>query len=302
MGEVIEVGIESCVLSEINYRYELKCSINEYDNVAQCFLLLGMVNTTITINKCIDIPITVNGPNNFEFVPDIELFQKRLMLVKQVISNEVIPVGILLVNSKIFHYDELIQSIFASNCLNLANAVEVLFYYEPLKINNNFTEHNLSLECYTRDDNSTTLDLQRKIFDIIMDNRIDISTESLKCSNDNGDNNLEGNTPNSIRQLSGTDYSPFAIKEFNQINENENQLVSRLIKRIETIIQFLKMNPINFQSYNGNRELILRKVSLLVSRLELGGTDDIQKEIMNKENEIKLLQIACNQWEMITPH
>lgn len=302
MDEVFDVSIESYVLSEINYKYELKCSIYGYDNVAQCFLLLGMVDTTITINKCVEIPIAVNGPNNFEFVPDIELFQKRLMLVKQVIPDDVVPVGMLLINSKIFQYDELIQSIFVSNCLELTTSPQVLFHYDPLQITNNFTEHNLSLECYTKGNDGTTVNLQRKIFDIIMDNKIDISTESVKLNNDGGDISLQDSLPSTIRQPSNADYSPLAIQEFNQINENENQLISRLIKRIETIIAFLKIDSTNPQVYNSNRELILRKVSILVSRLELGGTNDIQNEIMNKENEIKLIQIACNQWEMVTPH
>ena len=290
------------MLAEVNYKYELKCFINGYDNVAQCFLLLGAVGTTITISKCIEIPIAVNGPNNFAFVPDIELFRRRLTLVKQVISKDIVAVGILLINSKIFQYDELIQSIFVSNCLELNNLAQVLFHYEPLKVTNNFTEHNLSLECYTKEHDGTTLKFQRKIFDIIMDDRIDISMESLKHGNNDRDGSLQDPVPKSIKQLSGTDYSPYATQEFNRINENENQLVSRLIKRIETIISFLKKDSQIPQSYNSNRELILRKVSILVSRLELGGTDDIENEVMNKENEIKLLQIACNQWEMVTPH
>ncbi|KAG0668192.1 hypothetical protein C6P45_004939 [Maudiozyma exigua] len=302
MGGVFEVRIESSVLSEVNYKYELKCSIDGYDNVAQCFLLLGAVDTTITINKCIEIPIAVNGPNHFAFVPDIELFQRRLTLVKQVISKDIVPVGIILINSKIFQYDELIQSIFVSNCLELSNLAHILFHYEPLKITNNFTEHNLSLECYTKKHDGTTLKFQRKIFDIVMDDRIDISTESLKRGNNDRDATLQDPVPKSIKQLSGTDYSPCATQEFNRINDNENQLVSRLIKRIEIIISFLKKDSKIPQSYNSNHELILRKVSILVSRLGLGGTDDIENEVMNKENEIKLLQIACNQWEMVTPH
>ncbi|CAB4256910.1 similar to Saccharomyces cerevisiae YMR025W CSI1 Subunit of the Cop9 signalosome, which is required for deneddylation, or removal of the ubiquitin-like protein Rub1p from Cdc53p (cullin) [Maudiozyma barnettii] len=297
MGDIFKVSIHSTILNEINYKYELQCSIQGQQNVAQCYLLLGNKNETSVVRKCLQIPMSINESHNFEFLIDIQSFHKRYHLIRQVQSNDIVPLGIFLVNSKIFHYDEIIESTFVLNDLGLELPLDILFRYEPMQITNDI---NCSLECYQRDNESIAINFQRRIFEIIMDTQIEISNDVMHKRIDEDTNN--GIITDSIRTYHNIDYSMSAFQEFNNINENEDKLVTDLIKRVDSIISFLSQTRYNPHIYNENYELLLRKVSILVSKLELEPTSDIENEILNKENEIKLLQIACNQWEMATPH
>ncbi|SMN21767.1 similar to Saccharomyces cerevisiae YMR025W CSI1 Subunit of the Cop9 signalosome [Maudiozyma saulgeensis] len=298
MIDIFTIGIHSTIISEINYKYELQCSTKGQQNMAQCYLLLGNQNGNTTVSKCLQIPIMMNESNNFEFEIDIELFHERYNLIKQVQSNDIIPLGILLVNSKIFHYDEIIESTIVLNHLGLPSPLNILFRYEPIQITNG---NSSSLECYQRDNDSLEMNFQRRIFEIIMDTKIEISNDVINRGMEEDPNKtITSNSMNNHHH--NNNYSISAFQEFNDINENEDKLVTELLRRVNSIISFLSQERIHPLIYNENYELLLRKTSILVSQLELSPTSDIENEILNKENEIKLLQIACNQWEMVTPH
>ncbi|CCF55658.1 hypothetical protein KAFR_0A02200 [Kazachstania africana CBS 2517] len=80
--------------------------------------------------------------------------------------------------------------------------------------------------------------------------------------------------------------------EKHQLEEtNYRNVVEKLIIRINTTLNYL-------QKSEEPNDLILRKISMIISGLKRPVTEDIEKEIINHENEIKLLEIVLNQWEM----
>lgn len=76
-------------------------------------------------------------------------------------------------------------------------------------------------------------------------------------------------------------------------DEEETQFAQRLIGEIDRFIEYLEIPD------NNNPE-ILRHISMLVAQLRRDATKDIEEELMNKECEINVLKIACEQWEMST--
>lgn len=76
-------------------------------------------------------------------------------------------------------------------------------------------------------------------------------------------------------------------------DEEETQFAQRLIEELDRFIQYLEVPE------NNNSE-ILRHISMLVAQLRRDATKDIEEELMNKECEINVLKIACEQWEMTT--
>lgn len=301
MPHAVSIKLNSIVLSEVNYKYELQTSINSCDRIAQCYLLLGTQQDKIsTITKCLQIPINLNESEGFKFTLDLELFHQRYVLVKQVENIDTIPLGIMLVNDRYFSYNNIIESVFLLNKLGFTVPINILFKYKPLDTRNEGDD--LELECLIRDQNSIIISFIRTIYELVEDSKVKITNDILN-QNDQKLSNVNVELNDRIHK-NINDYSSHAFEQFNKTNEGENELVVRLMKKVNKIISFLKEERIrpNKGIIDDDYELILRRLSLLISQLQRSNTEDIENEIINKENEIKILQIACNQWEMVTPH
>lgn len=74
---------------------------------------------------------------------------------------------------------------------------------------------------------------------------------------------------------------------------NEEELTVKLAGKIDQMIDYLK----NTDDIDPE---LMRNISLLVSRIRRPPTDDIEEEILNKENDISTFRIACEQWEIGT--
>ncbi|SCV01137.1 LAME_0G14290g1_1 [Lachancea meyersii CBS 8951] len=74
-------------------------------------------------------------------------------------------------------------------------------------------------------------------------------------------------------------------------NEYEKQadFNKKLIPRIDKIISYLESTPV--------ADSILRKVNLLILQLKKAPTADIEQQVTEKEMELQVLNIICNQWE-----
>ncbi|QHS75304.1 Csi1p [Saccharomyces paradoxus] len=86
-------------------------------------------------------------------------------------------------------------------------------------------------------------------------------------------------------------------KEIN-IQKYNNNAIRKLLEKINRMIMFLKDYDANDKSFSATRDVILRKISMLVTQLKRGGTNDMNYLLDNKINEIKLLEISCKQWEI----
>lgn len=64
------------------------------------------------------------------------------------------------------------------------------------------------------------------------------------------------------------------------------------------MIIFLKNYDATDKPFSSTQDVILRKISMLVTQLQRGGTSDMNYLLDNKINEIKLLEISCKQWEI----
>ncbi|GAV54522.1 hypothetical protein ZYGR_0AM00600 [Zygosaccharomyces rouxii] len=72
--------------------------------------------------------------------------------------------------------------------------------------------------------------------------------------------------------------------------DQEISFVHKLTQEIDKMIRYL--------DHGQPSDLVLRKISMLVSQLNKGPTTDIEETIMNKEGEIDALRTICEQWEM----
>lgn len=86
-------------------------------------------------------------------------------------------------------------------------------------------------------------------------------------------------------------------KEIN-IQKYNNNAIKKLLEKINRMIIFLNNHDANDKSFSATRDVILRKISMLVTQLQRGGTNDMNYLLENKINEIKLLEISCKQWEI----
>ncbi|CAI1628723.1 hypothetical protein SEUBUCD650_0M01650 [Saccharomyces eubayanus] len=82
------------------------------------------------------------------------------------------------------------------------------------------------------------------------------------------------------------------------IQEYNNSAIRKLIERINRMIKFLENYDIHDNSFSSGRDVILRKISMLITQLQRGGTNDMNYLLDNKVNEIRLLEISCKQWEI----
>ncbi|QLG74459.1 hypothetical protein HG535_0G03420 [Zygotorulaspora mrakii] len=138
--------------------------------------------------------------------------------------------------------------------------IQVLLYYQPQSDMNK----RLNLKVYSIIEKNKKLCFERA----------DYQLENTEIQIDDG--------TSSIRQDSS--------EEGGRIGE-ETRFVQRLIEEINRMINYLEGPD------NANPEVI-RHISLLVSQLRKGATEDIEGETMDKECEINALNIMSEQWEM----
>jgi hypothetical protein len=86
-------------------------------------------------------------------------------------------------------------------------------------------------------------------------------------------------------------------KEIN-IQKYNNNTIRKLLEKINRMIIFLKNYDATDKPFSSTQDVILRKISMLVTQLQRGGTSDMNYLLDNKINEIKLLEISCKQWEI----
>ena len=86
-------------------------------------------------------------------------------------------------------------------------------------------------------------------------------------------------------------------KEIN-IQKYNNNAIRKLLEKINRMIIFLKNYDATDKPFSSTQDVILRKISMLVTQLQRGGTSDMNYLLDNKINEIKLLEISCKQWEI----
>lgn len=283
--EHTEVGIQRSVLADINYQYELECVALSRDRVAQCYLLLGQCTSqSYGVSRSIQVPLGVTGTGNHSFEVDVALLRRRYELVKQVLPAGAVPLGLMLVNSGCYNYDEVVEQSFLLNKLGLEAELELLLKYEPGQVDGG---EELRLECLLRDPASIPLAFNRVLHKVV-DSVTNVAMPQRDAA--------------SLQAQEAKEQHASALDQFVQSNEQEDQLAQGLLRRVDRMVEFLQSErdapPTH---YDEDYEAVLRKVSLLVSQLELGGTEDIENEVLSMENELKVLQIACNQWEMATP-
>ncbi|EJS42443.1 csi1p [Saccharomyces arboricola H-6] len=106
-------------------------------------------------------------------------------------------------------------------------------------------------------------------------------------------------TPDNDMGLNCDEFQLVDMKEKeNNIQEYNNNTVTKLVKRINRMIKFLEKYDTREEAFSAGRDVILRNISMLVTQLQRGGTSDMNYLLNNKINEIKLLEISCKQWEI----
>ncbi|SCU91964.1 LAFA_0F07008g1_1 [Lachancea sp. 'fantastica'] len=118
-------------------------------------------------------------------------------------------------------------------------------------------------------------------------NKLDIRCHQI----DGPRNQLPLRLPNNDTLLAAIDGSKQYTLRNEDKNDNEKQkeFNEKLISRINTIIDYLEKGQVT--------DSILRKVDLLVLQLKKAPTNDIQQQVLEKEMQLQVLNIICNQWE-----
>ena len=306
------VVLDSLTISEINYQYELESVTRSSKRIKQCYVLLGtVINTTeaetVTVKGCIRVPLKAD-----DTVVDVELLKKRYDLAKIVDPDNSTLLGLLVIFAGHFDYSSVVNGLI--NCLLPATFHEklyrpcLLFHYEPYtRINGDeddfqdtaqeASEEGLQLFCYIAD-HQTIQDYSRINFTITSDpSNIVIREGQITGFTDSKPGITEGEA-----NIDNESSYPPLESIVSSRNVARNKLRGKLNSRISQMLRFLK-NDNYFtttvdKDIGERRDVILRRISMLVSRLEKGPTSDIEVEIARTENELKVLEIACEQWEI----
>ncbi|CEP60820.1 Csi1p LALA0_S02e00364g [Lachancea lanzarotensis] len=89
--------------------------------------------------------------------------------------------------------------------------------------------------------------------------------------------------------LAAIDDSQHLRNEDKNDHEKQKDFKEKLISRISNIIRYLEQGQVT--------DSILRKINLLVLQLKKAPTNDIEQQVLEKEMELQLLNIICDQWE-----
>ncbi|CAL9735972.1 cop9 signalosome-interactor 1 [Monosporozyma servazzii] len=268
--------IDLVALWEVNYNYELEHvkSLETYysknaNGLFQIYLLMGVEqNDEIRLVKSIHIP---KGNN----LNDIESINRKVELLHVVNQGEMgfKPLSLLVVNPNLNDDQTLFEK------LREMYQIQLKFEYEPCTINNNICmDTELRLKCYYWDQRWFQTDFKVK------DEPIDVMDLQNSGSPTNKTYNQLEENANSVHSIN--------YESFNAESMKQEELINRIIKRIDYMTDYLNHCPTP-------KEDILIKISLLIKRLQKSSTSDIDTELMSIENEIKMLQITCNQWEII---
>lgn len=296
--------VDSVVLLEVNYGYEsslakssqLSRISNVEDPISQYYLLMGSCrgNDSI-ITEC--IPVAQVNDKGLQSV------QKRIELLLSVNDEKGFkPLAFLIVNSNGIQDNNRLCEVLRTT-YNMGIKLE----YDPCRISNGSVpnssvcgdnvvcmEEELKLKCYRWEDGWFQTDFQ------IRNETVELVVSSTSTENGrNGSipmNVNECNEPNNNNQTHLEERTDgihlINYETFTEETKNQEALIRRLMKRLDSMINYLTKNE------TCNEEILI-KISLLIKRLEKPSTNDINIELMSIENEIKLLQIICNQWEII---
>ena len=306
------VALDLLTISEINYQYELESVITSLKRIKQCYVLLGTVtNTTeaesVTVKGCIRVPLKAD-----DTLVDMELLKKRYDLAEIVDPGNSTPLGLLVVFARCFDYSSVVDSLV--NCLLPDTFHEklyrpcLLFHYEPHTSSNGdeadfqggaqeAKEEELQLYCYISD-HQTMQDYSRINFTITSDpSNIVIREGQITGFTESKSGVAEGET----NMDNESSYPPLE-SIISARSAAQSKFRRKLNSRICQMLKFLE-NDNYFtttvdKDIGERRDMILRQISVLVSHLEKGPTRDIEVEIARTENELKVLEIACEQWEI----
>ncbi|KAG0665974.1 hypothetical protein C6P44_004141 [Monosporozyma unispora] len=273
--------LDSVCLLEVNYNYELEQvkSLQSFNNkspngIFQIYLLMGMEqNIQTRLLKSIHIP-------NRKSSNDILQSTDRKIELLQVGSQsglEFKPLSLLVVNPKLNRDQTLLQQ------LRETYQTPLKFEYEPCIIDDNLcSDKELKLKCFQWNNKWLQTDFN-------------IKDEFIELTVTPSDVNYNGDHPSTIHNQQEERANiphPINYESFNEESMKQEELMKRIMKRIDNMMEYLNATP------TPNDEILI-KISLLIKKLKKSSTNDVDTELMSIENEIKLLQIICNQWEII---
>ncbi|EDO16522.1 hypothetical protein Kpol_1064p2 [Vanderwaltozyma polyspora DSM 70294] len=278
MTSLPTIIIEEKVILQINYQYELKSIINSSNpnlDIPQCFLLLGQKSTSdeITVKACVEFPLLHSQQSNERIQSsmvkcDEDALIRRIELQKTT-NPDLIPTGLLLIDMNHNNYEYLIKDIIKLESLKFMS--KVLFHYEPKT-----STDDLELNCYKITTNVITdqltltlIDFELKLSKIPME-MVDRSKPEIPVSSMIDD--------------------PIDFYAFEKEQRDHDKFIKKLLNEIDRILNYLQCG--------GTNPVILRKISLLLSTLKKAPTNDIEDAISKIENEINIVRIACEQWEV----
>ncbi|CCD23181.1 Csi1p NDAI_0B01470 [Naumovozyma dairenensis CBS 421] len=301
---MLVVTLESHVLMDINYSYNLE-SLTNSTKQPGCHLLLGQEiatpaceEITIHVTRSVEVPLQLGVDDPYHFKIDIEQVQQRLNLINKIYDN-VVVVGLMILNVEFYNYSNVIEELKSQPSLQSA---KVIFHYEPtiknIKVDHhqrNAVDAELILNCYL-------FDTGDRIGYILKQNVIDIVPSDIVVNNGIGISNYTFASSSSSRNKNP---QATTLQDNDEEENNRDEIkLRKLIKMIDNMIHYLEMfenGEYIIKEKKGIKinDKILRRISILISDLQKSPTKDIEDEIMNKENEIRIIQIACEQWEML---
>lgn len=274
--------IDSVVLLEVNYNYELELvkSGQPYTNktICQYYLLMGMQQGSQSQTH---IQRSVHIPNQRDGL--MEKVSMRIDLLQQTNhGKDLQPLALLIVNP-LNHQNDIEE-------LRVMFSLDYKLEYRPCTIDNNLClDKELKLKCYGWNERWMQIAFQ------ISDMAIDLNISKIDTQYQSYNSLQQSSQQQQLTQLEETNHSGYSInyETFNEESMKQEELIKRIIKRVNDMLTYLTRAE---ESLNDE---ILVKISLLLKKLHKPSTKDIDIELMSIENEIKTLQIICNQWEII---
>ncbi|AJS85466.1 Csi1p [Saccharomyces cerevisiae YJM1342] len=282
----------SLAISEINFLHE-----SSFDSIDHSwFLLIGCkldqddeiyiptngseAESQWYIEKVIRIPMQENDKINQERL------ERRINLTK-VTQKDICILGILDLCQ--LEEDENITNKVTKKVLTQLTALELkyLIKYNVFRRHTSFQEAVNSLKGY-KIENSVQIGAEI-ILDFLQDK------VQIKDVNDR----YQIPTPNNTVDPGFDEFQLIDMKDKEiNIQKYNNNAIKKLLEKINRMIIFLKNYDATDKPFSATQDVILRKISMLVTQLQRGGTSDMNYLLDNKINEIKLLEISCKQWEI----
>ncbi|CCK73071.1 Csi1p KNAG_0M02180 [Huiozyma naganishii CBS 8797] len=78
-------------------------------------------------------------------------------------------------------------------------------------------------------------------------------------------------------------------------------VVRELITKVQRVIQYCQQSPVGSprETPRESHDLILRRVAMLLNRLQMGPTADVEAAVLRSETELQLLLIELEQWSLL---